>query len=60
VGRKGKQEDLNEPTIEVKVEFKGAMAKRFQALKDKLGFTNNTDLLRMIVARTYEEELGKS
>jgi len=45
--------------IQLRVKLEGAMAKRFLSLKEKLGFENNTDLVRLLISRAYEEEFGK-
>jgi len=48
-----------EDVIQLRVELHDKVAKKFLMLKERLGFTNNSDLVRMIIARTYEEEFGK-
>lgn len=42
--------------IEVRVHLEGEMVRRFLLLKRKLGLENNTDLLRMIITKAYEQE----
>ena len=42
----------------LRVKLDGEMAKRFNDLKRKLGFENNTDLVRLLISRAYEEEFG--
>jgi len=43
--------------IQLRVRLEGEMAKRFMKLKEKLGFESNSDLVRLLITRTYEEEL---
>lgn len=46
---------MNEETINVRVEFKDEMAKKFEAVKKHLGLQNSTDVLRLLVNDKYKE-----
>lgn len=50
-----------EEKVEIRLTLEGDMAKRFLELKKRWGFESNTDLLRMLVTKSYEElkPLGK-
>jgi hypothetical protein len=43
-------------TIQLRVRLEGEMANRFTKLKAKLGFESNSDLVRLLITRTYEQE----
>ena len=46
---------MSEETINVRVEFKDEMAKKFEAVKKHLGLENSTDVLRLLVSNKYKE-----
>jgi len=46
---------MSEEVINVRVEFKDEMAKKFEAVKKSLGLENNTDVLRLLVNDKYKE-----
>lgn len=46
---------MSEETINVRVEFKDKMAKKFDAVKKHLGLQNSTDVLRLLVNDKYNE-----
>ncbi|MGQ9543241.1 MAG: hypothetical protein ACUVTM_04010 [Candidatus Bathyarchaeia archaeon] len=50
-----------EEKVEIRLTLEGDMARRFLELKKKWGFESNTDLLRVLVTKSYEESkpLGK-
>lgn len=41
--------------INVRVEFIGEMAEKFKKVKDHLGVTNNTEVLRILINKEYSE-----
>jgi len=41
--------------IQLKVLLKGEMAKKFLKIKQKYGFESNTDLIRLLVSKAYDE-----
>ena len=45
--------------MQLRVMLEGVMAERFRALKERLGFENNTDLVRLLITRAYEQEFGE-
>ncbi len=48
----------NPNILQLKVILEGEMVDRFLALKTRYGFESNTDLLRMIITKAYEELKG--
>jgi len=44
-----------EETINVRVEFRGEMKKKFEDVKRHLGMENSTDVLRFLVNEKYNE-----
>jgi hypothetical protein len=44
-----------EKEIQLRVRLEGEMVRRFLALKKKLGFESNSDLVRLLITRSYEE-----
>lgn len=46
---------MSEETVNVRVEFKDEMAKKFEAVKKHLGLENSTDVLRLLVNDKYKE-----
>lgn len=51
--------DVSEEEVQLRVKLEGTMAERFLALKARLGFESNTDLVRLLITRAYEQEIGK-
>ena len=41
--------------IQLRVTLEGEMARRFQKIKERHGFESNTDLVRMIISKYYED-----
>ena len=41
--------------IQLRVRLEGEMARRFQMIKERHGFESNTDLVRMIISKYYED-----
>ena len=54
-----KKSDQKETEFQVRLHLKGSMAKRFGAMKKYYGFEHNADLMRMLIANSYEEFLEK-
>ncbi len=52
-------EEKTDEIIQVRVNLVGVNAMRFAALKEKYGFESNTDLIRLLIAKAYEREIGK-
>jgi hypothetical protein len=48
-----------EEELQLRVKLEGIMRERFLALKQRLGFESNTDLVRLLITRAYEQEIGK-
>jgi len=48
----------NREVLQLRVRLEGEMKKRFLALKEKMGFEQNSDLVRLLITRGYEQELG--
>lgn len=44
-----------EEEVNVRVEFKGEMAEKFNKVKEELGVKNNTEVLRILVTRKFSE-----
>ena len=42
-------------SVNVRVEFKGEMAKRFKKVKEKLGLENNTEVLRALINKEFSQ-----
>jgi hypothetical protein len=51
---KGKERKEGEP-LQLKVVLDGEMAERFLTIKKRFGFESNSDLIRMIITKAYEE-----
>jgi len=45
--------------MQLKSILHGEMAKRFLQIKEQQGFSTNSDTLRMVITRAYEELFGK-
>ncbi len=41
--------------VNVRVEFKDEMVRKFETVKKSLGLQNNTDVLRLLVNEKYKE-----
>jgi hypothetical protein len=54
-----KVHDVSDQEVQLRVKLEGTMAERFLALKARLGFESNTDLVRLLITRAYEQEIGK-
>ena len=47
---------MSEPVIvNVRVEFRGELATRFETVKSMIGLQNNTDLMRLLVNEKYNQ-----
>ena len=44
-----------EGKITIRLDLKGEMLRRFQKIKERYGFENNTDVLRLLITKAYEE-----
>ena len=44
-----------EEEVNVRVEFKGEMAEKFNKVKDELGVKNNTEVVRILINRKFSE-----
>jgi hypothetical protein len=54
-----KVHEVSEQEVQLRVKLEGIMAERFLALKTRLGFESNTDLVRLLITRAYQQEIGK-
>lgn len=42
-------------TIQIRLDLKGDIAEKFMQIKKRYGLESNTDLLRLLISKTYEE-----
>jgi len=49
----------NKEPLQLRIKLEGEAYQRFMRLKRKLALENNTDLVRLMITRMYEEEYGK-
>ena len=50
---------MEEKKLNLRVDLRGDSLRKFNALKKKYDFQSNTDLIRYLIAREYENVFGE-